>query len=85
MHILGLEFKRNMSYGDGSELNTPVKMSRSMSGNRGSTPIVFSQSAARRKPQPMEKKLDCTLEELLCGCIKTVVISRDVLSSFGYV
>lgn len=50
-----------------------------------SKPIIFSQSTSRRKPQPIEKKLDCTLEELCNGCIKKVIITRDVVATTGYI
>lgn len=61
-------------------------MSRTASSvRRGNsiTPIVYSQTAARKKPQPVERKLGCTLEELLHGCVKKVLIVRDVLSETG--
>ncbi|KAK4740982.1 hypothetical protein SAY87_024570 [Trapa incisa] len=47
------------------------------------TSIVYSQTAAKKTPQPIEKKLECTLEELLHGCVKKVVVVRDVLSEAG--
>ncbi|KAJ8755636.1 hypothetical protein K2173_022231 [Erythroxylum novogranatense] len=48
--------------------------------HRSSTPIVFSQSIARRKPPPVETRLECKLEELLHGCVKQIVITRDVIN-----
>lgn len=60
----------------------PVSLSRIMSRR---TPIIFSQTTARRKAQPIEKKLECTLEELCLGCVKKVKITRDVISNEGYV
>lgn len=50
----------------------------------GPTPIIYSQSTARRsKPKPIEKKLECTLEELWRGCVKKIKITRDVISETG--
>ncbi|XP_051132479.1 protein psi1-like [Andrographis paniculata] len=46
-------------------------------------PIFFSQSGTRRKPPPVEKKLDCSLEELCFGCVKKINITRDALSTNG--
>ncbi|KAF9690220.1 hypothetical protein SADUNF_Sadunf01G0172900 [Salix dunnii] len=43
------------------------------------SPIIFSQSTHLRKPPPIEKKLECTLEELCYGCVKQIMISRDVI------
>uniref|UniRef100_A0A1D1YEH1 DnaJ subfamily B member 4 n=1 Tax=Anthurium amnicola TaxID=1678845 RepID=A0A1D1YEH1_9ARAE len=34
---------------------------------------------ARRKPPPVERKLECTLEELCRGCKKEIRFTRDVL------
>ncbi|XP_073128423.1 uncharacterized protein [Henckelia pumila] len=51
---------------------------------RSTTPIFFSQSAVRRKPQPIEKKLECTLEELCVGSVKKIKITRDVISNTGF-
>lgn len=50
-----------------------------------SKPIIFSQSTSRRKLQPIEKKLECTLEELFNGCIKKVIITRDVVATTGLI
>ncbi|KAI4375538.1 hypothetical protein MLD38_013396 [Melastoma candidum] len=63
-----------------------ASITRSMSSQRGrATPILFSQTAARKKPLPIEKKLECTLEDLCFGCVKYVVIMRDVLSDTGMI
>ncbi|XP_016475367.1 uncharacterized protein LOC107797036 isoform X2 [Nicotiana tabacum] len=48
-------------------------------------PIIFSQSTSRRKPQPIEKNLECTLEELCHGCVKKVIITRDVIATTGLI
>lgn len=59
--------------------------SLSRTGTRSnSTPIIYSHSAVRRKPQPIERKLKCTLEELWRGCEKKIKITRDVISGSGY-
>ncbi|KAL0335227.1 UNVERIFIED_CONTAM: DnaJsubfamily B member 1 [Sesamum radiatum] len=52
---------------------------------RCATPIFFSQSAVRKKPPPVERKLECTLEELCHGCIKKIKITRDAISSSGLI
>ncbi|OWM84900.1 hypothetical protein CDL15_Pgr027687 [Punica granatum] len=65
-----------------STCRTPT---RTMSRTTSSIKIVYSQTSARKKPQPIEMKLECTLEELLTGCIKKVTITRDVLSEAGVI
>jgi len=52
---------------------------------RSPTPIIFSQSTARRKPPAVEKKLNCTLEELSEGCVKKIMITRDVITNTGII
>ncbi|KAL0422279.1 UNVERIFIED_CONTAM: DnaJsubfamily B member 13 [Sesamum latifolium] len=39
----------------------------------------------RKKPPPVEKKLECTLEELCHGCVKKIKITRDAISSSGLI
>ncbi|CAK9151142.1 unnamed protein product [Ilex paraguariensis] len=56
-----------------------------ITSRRSTTPIIFSQSTARRKPQPIEKMLECTLEELCNGCVKKIKITREVISNTGYI
>ncbi|ESQ31026.1 hypothetical protein EUTSA_v10011600mg [Eutrema salsugineum] len=47
-------------------------------------PILYSSSSAKvAKPQPTEKKLRCTLEELCNGCTKKIKIKRDVITTSG--
>ncbi|KAI3412601.1 DnaJ_C domain-containing protein, partial [Psidium guajava] len=75
---------RSMSKKAGSEAEAPATLSRNMS-RKGSTPIMFSQTAARRKPAPIDKKLECTLEELCLGSVKKVKIKRDVISDTGII
>ncbi|CAN1240471.1 DnaJ homolog subfamily B member 13 [Linum grandiflorum] len=46
---------------------------------------MFSNSTGRKvKPPPVQKNLDCTLEELFYGCTKKVKVTRDVLTDRGY-
>ncbi|CAN1240465.1 DnaJ homolog subfamily B member 13 [Linum grandiflorum] len=53
---------------------------------RSTTPIMFSNSTGRKvKPPPVQKNLDCTLEELFYGCTKKVKVTRDVLTDRGYI
>ncbi|XP_057440102.1 dnaJ protein homolog ANJ1-like [Lotus japonicus] len=60
----------------------PHVQSRSVS-RRSSTPIMYSNSSGRLKPPPIEKKLECTLEELCYGCKKNIKITRDVITDTG--
>ncbi|KAF9612399.1 hypothetical protein IFM89_039395 [Coptis chinensis] len=61
---------------------TPTSLPKSVS-RRNTNPIMFSYSTVRRKPPPIEKKLDCTLEELCNGCVKKIKITRDVVTQNG--
>ncbi|CAI9769303.1 unnamed protein product [Fraxinus pennsylvanica] len=56
-----------------------------IASSRSTTPIMFSRSGAWKKPQPTGKKLECTLEELLYGCVKKIKITRDVISNPGFI
>ncbi|KAJ1388131.1 HSP40/DnaJ peptide-binding [Sesbania bispinosa] len=60
----------------------PHLQSRNAS-RRISTPIMYSNSSGMLKPPPIERKLECTLEELCYGCKKKVKITRDVLTDTG--
>ncbi|KAL3515630.1 hypothetical protein ACH5RR_022532 [Cinchona calisaya] len=62
----------------------PISLSR-ITSKRATTPIIFSHTTARRKAEPIEKKLECTLEELCHGCVKKVEITRDVISNAGII
>ncbi|XP_019171809.1 PREDICTED: dnaJ protein homolog 1-like [Ipomoea nil] len=55
------------------------------SSKRTATPIILSESISRRKPPPVEKRLECTLEELCYGCTKEVKITREILSNTGLI
>ena len=58
----------------------------SKSGSRRSTtPIMFSNSSGVLKPPPIEKQLECTLEELCFGCMKKIKVTRDVILNTGFV
>ncbi|XVF39299.1 hypothetical protein PTKIN_Ptkin01aG0023600 [Pterospermum kingtungense] len=59
-------------------------LSRS-SSRRNGNPIMFSNSNGMVKPPPIEKQLECTLEELCYGCTKKVKITRDVLTESGQI
>ncbi|WVZ21195.1 hypothetical protein V8G54_008517 [Vigna mungo] len=50
---------------------------------RFNNPIMYSNSSGMLKPPPIEKKLECTLEELCYGCKKKMKITRDVLTDTG--
>lgn len=68
----------------GTSTDFAASLSKSTS-RRSTTPIIYSQSTVRRKPQPIEKKLECTLEELCHGCNKKIKITRDVISDIGLI
>ncbi|EHA8587339.1 dnaJ protein [Cocos nucifera] len=54
----------------------------SMGSNSPAARPTFSRSS-RRKPPPVEYKLECTLEELCRGCKKEVNFTRDVVTKNG--
>ncbi|KAG6398675.1 hypothetical protein SASPL_140142 [Salvia splendens] len=82
----GGEGNANPSNGERDAPTTPstpedlVPFSK-VASRRCSTPIFFSQSAARIKPPPVQKKIACTLEELCLGCVKNIKITRDAIYS----
>ncbi|KAJ4867614.1 HSP40/DnaJ peptide-binding protein [Raphanus sativus] len=59
-------------------------MGKSVS-RRSTTPIVFSQSTQPKKPPAVEKKLECTLEELCHGGVKNIKITRDIITDEGLI
>jgi len=93
--------KRSRSVGSSENfIPTPSSLNSSISGNltmpsrmqsrngscrRSGTPIMYSNSSGRLKPPPIEKNIECTLDELCHGCKKTVMITRDVLKDTGSV
>ncbi|KAF2319801.1 hypothetical protein GH714_019093 [Hevea brasiliensis] len=73
---------RSKSTGRRSASETEIPSLTKSSIRKGNTtPIVYSQSTARRKPPPIERKLECTLEELCHGCIKKIKITRNVITT----
>jgi hypothetical protein len=65
---------------------SPPSLSKGRSGRSSiSAPIMFSNSSGMLKPAPIEKKLDCTLEELCYGCKRKIKITRDVVTNTGLV
>ncbi|XVF64538.1 hypothetical protein PTKIN_Ptkin09bG0176700 [Pterospermum kingtungense] len=62
----------------------PETLSRSSSCRNGN-PIMFSHSTRMMKPPPIERQLECTLEELCYGCMKKIKITRDVLTESGQI
>ncbi|KAJ7965536.1 DnaJ subfamily B member like [Quillaja saponaria] len=59
-------------------------LSRNVS-RRSTTPIMFSNSSGMLKPPAIERKLECTLEELCYGCTKKIKITRDVVTNTGQI
>ncbi|GMH06743.1 hypothetical protein Nepgr_008583 [Nepenthes gracilis] len=74
---------------NGTPSTTPREFGGSLSRNtsrQGTTPIVFSRFDGPEKPsQPVEKKLECTLEELCFGTVKKIKITRDVINDMGII
>ncbi|KAG2305303.1 hypothetical protein Bca4012_064367 [Brassica carinata] len=64
---------------------TPTLMRSTTASPRSfANPILYSTSSENvAKPQPTEKKLSCTLEELCNGCTKKIKIKRDVTATSG--
>lgn len=58
--------------------------SRSASRKINNPPIMFSDSTGMLRLPTMEMDLECTLEELCFGCIKKIMVTRDVLAENGY-
>lgn len=50
-----------------------------------STPAFASAGSMRRKPPPVERKLECTLEELSRGCKKEIEFTRDIITKDGLI
>ncbi|GFY85374.1 HSP40/DnaJ peptide-binding protein [Actinidia rufa] len=60
-------------------------LSNSASIRKGSAPIMYSNSNGLMKPPAVEKNLECTLEELCFGCVKKIMVARDVVTNDGQV
>ncbi|XP_021740274.1 dnaJ homolog subfamily B member 13-like [Chenopodium quinoa] len=73
-----------MSHNHTNTTNVSGDLSRNTS-RRSTTPIIFSQSKTRKKPHQVEKRLECSLEELCFGATKKVKIKRDVISDAGII
>ncbi|GMY06744.1 dnaJ homolog subfamily A member 2 [Fagus crenata] len=68
-----------------SSTSSPSFLSKSVS-RKSSTRIMFSNSSGTGiKPPAIERKLECTLEELCYGCTRKVKITRDVVSDTGQI
>ncbi|KAL9660716.1 hypothetical protein QQ045_025533 [Rhodiola kirilowii] len=64
----------------------PDSLRKTTSRRGGSNPIIYSQSTTvRRKPPPIEKNLECTLEQLCHGSVKNIKITRHVIGDFGMI
>ncbi|XP_050210882.1 uncharacterized protein LOC126661132 [Mercurialis annua] len=72
---------RSKSTGRRRASDTEIPSSIISPTRMGATPIVYSQSTAWRIPSPVERKLECTLEELCHGCVKKIKITRDIISN----
>ncbi|XP_045810546.1 dnaJ homolog subfamily B member 13-like [Trifolium pratense] len=64
-------------------LRKPSHLKSRNGSSRKSTPIMYSNSSGMLKPPPIEKNIECTLEELCYGCTKKIMIRRDVLTDNG--
>lgn len=66
---------------------TPTLMRYTTASPRSfANPILYSTSSEKvAKPQPTEKKLSCTLEELCKGCTKKIKIKTDVTATSAFV
>ncbi|CAI8598051.1 unnamed protein product [Vicia faba] len=67
----------------GSFKMPPPMPSRSGSTRKNGAPIMYSNSSGMLKQPPIEKNLECTLEELCYGCTKKIMITRDVFADTG--
>ncbi|KAJ8426743.1 hypothetical protein Cgig2_003636 [Carnegiea gigantea] len=76
--------QRSMKSPTAATIANVASLSKSTS-RRSTTPIIFSQSTARRNAQPIEMKLECSLEELCFGALKQVKINKDVISDAGMI
>nr|POE95844.1 dnaj like subfamily b member 13 [Quercus suber] len=64
---------------------SPPALSRNTSRGSNSSRIMYSNSSGMLKPPPIEKKLECTLEELCYGSTRKVKITREIVSDTGQV
>jgi len=68
-----------------SSLRMPSHLNSRNASSRSNNPIMYSNSSGMLKPPPIERKLECTLEDLCFGCKKKIKITRDVLTDTGLV
>lgn len=73
------------SWNGSRSFKMPPHMNSRNASRRSSTPIMFSNSSGILKPLPIEKTLECTLEDLCYGCKKKIKITRDVITDAGLV
>ncbi|AQK86131.1 uncharacterized protein LOC100273460 isoform 1 [Zea mays] len=59
--------------------------SSSVGGGRGRRALAEFSSYVVRKAPPLERRVECTLEELCSGCHKEVRYTRDVVTKNGLV
>lgn len=57
--------------------------SSSVGGGRGRRALAEFSSYVVRKAPPLERRVECTLEELCSGCHKEVRYTRDVVTKNG--
>ncbi|KAK6939898.1 Chaperone DnaJ, C-terminal [Dillenia turbinata] len=81
--LLPKSASRNAEATGGGGGGFPSSLSRSAS--RSTTPIMYSNSTGVMKPPAVEKKLECTLEELCSGTVRKITITRHVLLDSGLV
>lgn len=58
--------------------------SSSVGGGRGRRALAEFSSYVVRKAPPLERRVECTLEELCSGCHKEVRYTRDVVTKNGW-
>lgn len=64
---------------------TPPRQERSQELQKPARTAFSSFSAPiRTKPPPVERKLECTLEELCRGCKKEIKFVRNAIAANGY-
>ncbi|XP_050207650.1 uncharacterized protein LOC126657068 [Mercurialis annua] len=76
---------RSMSRGS---IDSSYGFSSSLSRNaskRSTTPIMFSNSTGLMKPPPVQKYLECSLDDLSRGCKKKIKVTRDVVTNTGQI
>ncbi|KAJ8450301.1 hypothetical protein Cgig2_004758 [Carnegiea gigantea] len=67
----------------GSNSGSFVRRDKSTNRSKNGQIIMYSSSSGMLKPPPIEKKLECTLEELCHGCVKHIKVTRDAFTCTG--